>query len=99
MDRSNLQTTLQSCGVNCGSRCQLRFQIRDGQIQWVETDNSHDSDELPQMRACACGRAAAHWLSCKERLNTPLKRIGPRGSGQFAPISWDEALDEIAAQL
>ncbi|MEM7536887.1 MAG: molybdopterin-dependent oxidoreductase [Chloroflexota bacterium] len=34
-----------------------------------------------------------------ERLQTPLKRIGPKGSGQFVPISWEEALDDIAKRL
>lgn len=34
-----------------------------------------------------------------DRLRTPMRRVGPKGSGQFEPITWDAALDEIAARL
>ncbi len=34
-----------------------------------------------------------------ERILTPLKRSGPKGSGQFTPVGWDEALEDIAARL
>ena len=34
-----------------------------------------------------------------DRLTQPLRRVGPKGSGQFAPIGWDEALDRVAEQF
>ncbi|WP_144307581.1 molybdopterin-dependent oxidoreductase, partial [Oceanidesulfovibrio marinus] len=33
------------------------------------------------------------------RITTPLQRTGPKGSRQFAPIAWDDALDEVASQM
>ncbi len=93
------KTVLQSCGFNCGSRCQLRLHAEDGQVAWVESDTGPDAPDAPQMRACLCGRAWGHWVNSPHRLDYPLKRVGPRGSGQFQRISWDEALDEIAAQI
>ena len=35
----------------------------------------------------------------RDRLTTPLRRVGPKGSGQFEPVSWDDALDEVAERL
>lgn len=98
-DQKNIQEIWQTCSTNCGSRCALRLHVANGQILWTETDNNPDDPRTPQLRACLRGRALRYWLSCSERLNEPLRRTGPRGSGQFEPISWDEALDTIADHI
>lgn len=98
-DRSGISEVRQTCSFNCGSRCLLRLQVRDGKILWVETDNGEEASGVPRMRACLRGRALRYWVDCPERLNEPLRRVGPRGSGLFEPVSWDEALDEIASRI
>ena len=107
MAASELETmTWSACAVNCGSRCQLRVFSKHGRIIRIETDNtgrSEDSaihpNEFPQVRACQRGRSMVQRIYANERLKTPLKRVGKRGEGRFEPISWDQALDEIAARL
>ena len=98
-DRSGISEVRQTCSFNCGSRCLLRLQVRDGKILWVETDSGEETSGIPRMRACLRGRALRYWVDCAERLNEPLRRVGPRGSGLFEPVSWDEALDEIASRI
>ena len=97
--RDGAQEVWQTCSVNCGSRCALRLQVRDGEILWTETDCRPEEPGNPQLRACLRGRALRYWLGSSDRLNEPLRRVGPRGSGRFEPISWDEALDEIAGRI
>lgn len=97
--RVGVHEVWQTCSVNCGSRCALRLQVRDGEILWTETDCGDEEPGNLQMRACLRGRALRYWLGSPDRLNEPLRRVGPRGSGQFEPISWDEALDEIAERI
>lgn len=89
----------QTCTANCGSRCLLRLRVKDGRILWTETDGGEDAPGSPRMRACLRGRAMRYWLDSSERLNEPLRRVGPRGSGEFEPIGWDEALDEVADRI
>jgi anaerobic dimethyl sulfoxide reductase subunit A len=50
-----------ACTVNCGSRCPLRMHVVDGEIKYVETDNTGDDnyDGLHQVRACLRGRYAS----------------------------------------
>lgn len=88
------------CGVNCEGRCILNFHMKDDELVWVESDRSvEDAEGSRQIRACLRGRSIREWINHKERLSYPLRRVGKRGEGKFERISWDEALDEIAANL
>jgi anaerobic dimethyl sulfoxide reductase subunit A len=87
-------------GHNCGGRCLLKLHVRDGRIVRIETDDRpSDLVQAPQLRACARGRAYRRRQYHPDRLRRPLKRIGKRGEGRFEAISWDEALDRVAAEL
>ncbi|OCH11145.1 DmsA/YnfE/YnfF family dimethyl sulfoxide reductase [Aliivibrio fischeri] len=89
-----------ACTVNCGSRCPLRMHVSNGEIKWVETDNTGD-DEYGnhQVRACLRGRSMRRRVYNPDRLKYPMKRIGARGEGKFKRISWDEAFTEIADNI
>ena len=80
---------------DCGGRCVLKVHVKNGVAIRVETD---DGDE-PQLRACARGRAYRKQVYSPDRLRFPLKRVGPRGEGQFERLSWNEALDTVASEL
>ena len=84
-----------SCPHDCGGRCVLRVHVKEGIITRIETDNG----EEPQLRACVRGRAYRQRIYAPDRLKFPLKRIGERGKGAFARITWDEALDTVAGEL
>jgi len=83
------------CCHDCGGRCVLRAHVKDGKIIRFETDN----DEEPQIRACMRGRAYRQRVYSPDRLKYPLRRIGNRGEGKFERISWDKALNIVAAKL
>ena len=78
------------------TQCGLDCYVKDGRIIKVEgtLENPHSGGTL-----CAKGAAQRQWVYNEDRVRTPLKRVGPRGSGQFVPISWTEALDAIAENL
>ncbi len=88
---------------NCGGRCLLKVHVHEGRITRIETDDRPEHPEhpefAPQLRACTRGRAYRRRQYHPDRLTTPLRRSGPRGSARFEAISWDTALDELAAQL
>ena len=89
-----------SCNVNCGSRCPVRLLVREGQVVRIEPDNTgDDASGAHEIRACLRGRGLRRWVYSKDRLLHPLKRAGRRGEGRFERISWDQALDIVAAEL
>ncbi|MGF1829905.1 dimethyl sulfoxide reductase subunit A [Photobacterium angustum] len=99
--KPNEKIVWSSCTVNCGSRCPLRMHVVDGEIKYVETDNTGDDifNHSHQVRACLRGRSMRQRVYNPDRLKYPLKRIGKRGEGKFQRISWDEAFDIIGNSL
>ena len=84
---------------NCGGRCLLIAHVQDGKITRLDTDDRPDTIVSPQLRACVRGRAYLRRQYHPDRLQYPLKRIGKRGEGKFARITWDEALDTVAREI
>jgi anaerobic dimethyl sulfoxide reductase subunit A len=84
---------------NCGGRCLLIAHVQDGRITRLDTDDRPDTIAAPQLRACVRGRSYLRRQYHPDRLTQPLKRIGRRGEGKFAPIGWDEALELVAREL
>ncbi|MCB2226886.1 MAG: molybdopterin-dependent oxidoreductase [Desulfarculaceae bacterium] len=84
------------CCKDCPDSCGLLAKVEHGRITAVKGDPEH-----PYTQGFLC-RKAGHFpahVHNPGRITTPLKRSGPKGSGQFQPISWDEALGEVAARL
>jgi len=88
------------CAHNCGGRCVLKAHVQDGVIVRVTSDTDRPDDPMdPQLRACVRGRSYRRRVYAPDRLKTPLKRTGPRGSGLFEEISWEEAADIVAENM
>lgn len=99
-DSHEEKTVWSSCPVNCGSRCPLKMRVVDGEIKSLETDTYGDDvygDH--QVRACLRGRSMRRRVYSPDRLKYPMKRVGKRGEGKFKRITWEEAYDEVAANL
>jgi len=84
-----------SCPYNCGGRCLLNVHVSNGGLARIGTDKR----KHPSLKACVRGLAQREVLYAQDRLNRPLKRIGERGEGKFAPISWEEALETVSMEL
>jgi anaerobic dimethyl sulfoxide reductase subunit A len=87
------------CGINnCGGKCPLAADVSYGCVLSVRPSDIPEAARAPGTKICVRGAAYPRTFLSGQRLRYPLKRIGPRGEGLFARISWDEAIDEIAAE-
>jgi anaerobic selenocysteine-containing dehydrogenase len=73
----------------CACRCGIRVHLKDGRIRYIEGNRDH-----PVNKGVLCAKGSAGLMNhySPARLQRPLRRVGPRGSGQYEEITWDEAL-------
>src|SRR5258708_11036782 len=73
----------------CACRCGIKVHLKDGGIRYIEVNRDN-----PVSRGVLCAKGAAGIMQqySPARLTKPLRRVGPRGSGEFREIEWDDAL-------
>lgn len=83
------------CGL-CGSTCPIQAKVADETILSVQKLEGH-----PNLAGKICVRGAAlkQFVHHKDRIHHPMKRVGPKGSGEYEAITWEQAINEIAERL
>ncbi len=74
----------------CACRCGINVHMKAGEVVYIEGNRDH-----PVNKGVLCGKGSSGIMQhlAPSRLHAPMKRVGPRGSGEFEEISWDEALE------
>ncbi|HEU4776983.1 MAG TPA: molybdopterin-dependent oxidoreductase, partial [Telluria sp.] len=85
-----------TCPHDCPDTCALLVTVEDGVATEVKGDPDH-----PTTAGVLCTKVSRYTERTyhPERLLYPLRRSGPKGSGQFERVSWDQALTDIARRL
>jgi Anaerobic dehydrogenases, typically selenocysteine-containing len=96
---ANAQTGIEikktMCEV-CSRGCGVDAYVSQGVIVKLE---GTEGDPTGYGKLCQKGQAGRQYIYRPDRIKTPLKRIGRRGSGEFIPITWEEAYGQIAEKL
>lgn len=84
------------CALDCPDACSLEITVEDGKVTHLAGNREH-----PITKGFACAKMAKYpqRQEQSDRVLVPMRRIGPKGAGQFEPIGWETALDEISARL
>jgi anaerobic selenocysteine-containing dehydrogenase len=80
----------------CHGGCGTLVYLKDGKVAKIA---GNPESPIGRGTLCSKGLASAQLAYHPERLTHPVKRIGPKGSGKWEQISWDEALDTIAGRM
>ena len=93
---TNTHVVRAACPHDCPDTCALHVTVENGVAIKVQGDPEH-----PTTNGVLCTKVSRYTERTyhPDRLLHPLKRVGPKGSGQFVQVGWDEALDGIAARL
>jgi anaerobic selenocysteine-containing dehydrogenase len=90
------RTVHAACPHDCPDTCAIRVTLKGEQVIRLQGDPDH-----PPTNGALCTKVSRYMerVQHPERLLTPMRRVGPKGSGRFEPVSWEAALGEIAARL
>jgi len=103
-----VRTLCQQCSAGCGITVRVMqgesIRTIDGQqkrVKAVQAKKIEGNPEHPISMGgtCARGQAGVQALYHPDRIQTPLKRLGPRGTGQYQPITWKEAQQQLVTAL
>jgi len=91
-DKDGARTIRTVCAHDCPDMCSLLARVEQGRLVGLRGDPAH-----PMTAGFLCAKVSRdhELLYSPERVPRPLKRVGAKGEGRFAPVSWEEALDEI----
>lgn len=84
------------CPLDCPDTCSMLVTVKDGRVSRLQGDPEH-----PFTRGFLCHKVA-HYdrrLYSPSRIFYPQRRVGAKGEGKFARVTWDEALDEIVSRF
>ena len=94
----NVSVVKTTCPRDCYDACGISVLVENGAIRKVMGDRDHHVS-----RGALCGKCALGYngpfIDLNQRLASPLRRSGPKGSGHFKAVSWDEAIGEIADRM
>ena len=93
---ADAHTVRGACPHDCPDTCATIVTVERGRATRMQGDPDHP---FTQGFLCAKVNRYLERTYHRDRLTTPLRRVGAKGSGQFAPATWDEALDAIAEKL
>ncbi len=94
----NMSVVTGACPHDCPDTCSWQVAINRATGQAVELWGNPNH---PITDGKLCGKVDRYLERTyhRDRLTTPLKRVGPKGSGQFVPVGWESAIQEISANL
>src|SRR5688572_6198163 len=92
------EVILTTCPRDCYDSCGIAVIKRDGAIAQVRGDPDH-----PMSRGRLCAKCSTgynnEWRDPHARLTRPIRRVGAKGTGQFEPVSWEEAVATVTDRL
>ena len=90
-----MSTCRSACPYDCPEGCSLLVETEGNTVTSITGD---PANPFTDGWVCAKMRNLPEAINSPERILTPLRRTGAKGTGEFEPISWDQAIGEITSR-